>query len=71
MPSRFFNARIWSELGWPRPHVEYMRLNDEDTSQVILDLAAHIAAADPHPQYMTEAEVNAKANTMTLLLMGA
>jgi hypothetical protein len=29
---RFFNARIFSQLGWPQAAIEYMRMNDEDTS---------------------------------------
>ena len=57
MANRFFNARIWHALGWSQTNVEYMRLNDADTTQVIADLATHVAAADPHPLYTTEAEV--------------
>jgi hypothetical protein len=71
MASRFFNARIWSQMGWNNPAIEYLRLNDTDTTQVITDLAAHIAAADPHPQYETTAEVQTRINTQTFLLMGA
>ena len=79
MANRFFNARLWSQLGWSQPNVEYLRLNDEDTSTVIANLAAHIAAADAHPQYTTDAEATVIAQTegtkisitMTFLLMGA
>ena len=79
MANRWFNARLWSQFGLPQPHIEYLRLNDTDLSQVIADLAAHEAAVDPHPQYTTDAEAtviaNASAekasNTMTFLLMGA
>jgi hypothetical protein len=68
---RFFNARIFSEMGWNNTAIEYIRTNDEDTTTVITDLATHIAAADAHPQYTTDAEVEAKVNTHAFLLMGA
>jgi hypothetical protein len=32
---RFFNARIWSQLGWPPVAIEYLRLNDVDTTTVL------------------------------------
>lgn len=53
---RVFNARWFSALGYPREAIEYMRRNDEDTTQVIDDLDAHVAAADPHTQYLKEAD---------------
>ncbi len=71
MANRFFNARIWSALNWPQPNIEYLRISDDDLASVIADFAAHEAAADPHPQYETTAEVQARINTQTFLLMGA
>jgi hypothetical protein len=53
---RFFNARIFHQMGWNTTAIDYIRTNDTDTTQVITDLAAHIAAVDPHPVYLTEAE---------------
>jgi hypothetical protein len=66
-------------MGWNNVAIDYLKTNDDDTTQVITDLAAHIAAADPHPQYTTDAEATVIAqtegtkisNTMTFLLMGA
>lgn len=56
---RFFNARIFSQMGWNNTAIDYLKTNDDDTTQVITDLAAHIAAADPHPVYLTATEGNA------------
>lgn len=70
-PNRFYNARIWHALGWPQVNVEYMRLNDQDTTSVQEQLDAHEAAADPHPQYTTHPEAIAIATGMAFLTMGA
>jgi len=66
-------------MGWNNVAIDYLKTNDDDTTQVITDLATHIAAADPHPQYTTAAEATVIAQTeateistgLTLLLMGA
>ena len=69
MANRFFNARVWSRLGWPQPAIEYLRLNDADTTQIIADLAVHEAAADPHPGYLTPAEGDAAYAPRSLVSM--
>jgi hypothetical protein len=56
---RFFNARIFSQMGWNNTAIDYLKTNDDDTTQVITDLATHIAAPDPHPQYSTDADLAA------------
>ena len=68
---RFFNARIFHSMGWNATAIDYLKTNDDDTTQVITDLAAHIAAVDPHPQYTSDVEVEAKVNTHVFMLMGA
>ena len=75
---RFFNARMFHEMGWSNAAVEYLRLNDVDTTSGVDGLAEHIAAVNPHPQYTTDAEATVIAQTeateistgLTLLLMG-
>jgi len=56
---RFFNARIFHSMGWNNVAIDYLKTNDDDTTAVITDLATHIAAADPHPVYLTEVEGDA------------
>jgi hypothetical protein len=56
---RFFNARIFHQMGWNNTAIDYLKTNDDDTTQVITDLATHIAAPDPHPQYSTDADLAA------------
>jgi len=66
---RFFNARIFHAMGWNNVAIDYLKTNDDDTTQVITDLATHIAAANPHPVYLTEAEGNAAYAPRSLVSM--
>jgi hypothetical protein len=60
--SKLFNARIWSQMGWSNAAIEYLRMNDKETSANADLLADHLAADDPHPQYTTDAEAGAIAD---------
>ena len=55
MHKSYFNARWFSEAGLPREAVEYLRRNDLETFRESALIDAHEAAADPHPQYATDA----------------